>query len=275
MASRFWVGGAGTWDSTTTTHWSASTGGAGGASAPVTADTVTFDGSSGGGTVTVDSTINGLSLTSITMGAFTGTLDFSVNNPSITLTLFSNSGAGTRTLNMGSGTWTITNASGTLWDFTTVTGLTFNSNTSSLVFNYSIGGINTKTINLGVGMTYNSISITDTNATRGYGTNLNAGSSATVVTTLTLNGPLIIDVLNSFTIGTNLITTGTGLSLYNPSSGPTITLPVAGVSISNILISHITFGTGTATVTNGLNGGGVTGATFISTSSGGGGIIGS
>ena len=30
MANRYWVGGAGTWDTTTTTHWSASSGGTGG-----------------------------------------------------------------------------------------------------------------------------------------------------------------------------------------------------------------------------------------------------
>lgn len=50
-ASRFWVGGTGTWDATTT-HWSASTGGASGASSPTSSDDATFDASSGGGTVT-------------------------------------------------------------------------------------------------------------------------------------------------------------------------------------------------------------------------------
>jgi len=42
MADRYWVGGAGTW-STSTTPWSASSGGAGGASAPTAADSVFFD----------------------------------------------------------------------------------------------------------------------------------------------------------------------------------------------------------------------------------------
>src|SRR6516164_2630324 len=125
MASRFWVGGTGTWDSTTTTHWSASTGGAGGASAPVTGDTVTFDGSSGGGTVTVDSTVDGLSLSAIIAGAFTGTIDWSVNNPSMSFTstgtAISFTGAGTgRVFKLGSGTFTITN--GGAFDFGTTTG---------------------------------------------------------------------------------------------------------------------------------------------------------
>src|SRR6185437_4318435 len=83
-ASRFWVGGTGTWDNATTTHWSASTGGAGGASVPAATDTVTFDGSSGGGTVTVNATINGTNtLVSITAGAFTGALDLNANTSTI------------------------------------------------------------------------------------------------------------------------------------------------------------------------------------------------
>lgn len=41
MANRYWVGGDGTWD--TTTHWSATSGGAGGASVPKASDSVFFD----------------------------------------------------------------------------------------------------------------------------------------------------------------------------------------------------------------------------------------
>lgn len=42
MANRYWVGGTGNWDATTT-NWSASSGGAGGASVPTLADDVFFD----------------------------------------------------------------------------------------------------------------------------------------------------------------------------------------------------------------------------------------
>lgn len=58
MAARFWVGGTGTWDGAATTHWAATTGGASGASAPTSADNVTFDASSGlvaNSTITVNS----------------------------------------------------------------------------------------------------------------------------------------------------------------------------------------------------------------------------
>ena len=50
MADRYWVLGTGTWDSTSTTNWSASSGGAGGASVPTAADNVFFDANSNVGT---------------------------------------------------------------------------------------------------------------------------------------------------------------------------------------------------------------------------------
>lgn len=50
MADRYWVGGTGNWSGTT--HWSATSGGASGASEPVPADNVYFDANSGTGTVT-------------------------------------------------------------------------------------------------------------------------------------------------------------------------------------------------------------------------------
>jgi hypothetical protein len=46
MPSRYWVGDSGTWDATDTTHWSATSGGAGGASVPSSADDVIFDSNS-------------------------------------------------------------------------------------------------------------------------------------------------------------------------------------------------------------------------------------
>ena len=43
MADRFWVGGAGTWNNTSTTNWSATSGGSSGASAPTASDNVFFN----------------------------------------------------------------------------------------------------------------------------------------------------------------------------------------------------------------------------------------
>jgi len=43
MADRYWRGGTGTWNTTSTTNWSATSGGAGGASVPTASDNVIFD----------------------------------------------------------------------------------------------------------------------------------------------------------------------------------------------------------------------------------------
>ncbi|CAB4240593.1 Parallel beta-helix repeat [uncultured Caudovirales phage] len=72
MASRFWVGGTGTWN--TTFNWSATSGGAGGASVPIATDDVVFDANSGlvgnlVSTCDIAFTINNLTITtSATVG---------------------------------------------------------------------------------------------------------------------------------------------------------------------------------------------------------------
>ena len=53
MATRYWVGGSGNWDGTTTTHWSATSGGAGGTSAPTYLDDVVFNSASNATAYTV------------------------------------------------------------------------------------------------------------------------------------------------------------------------------------------------------------------------------
>ena len=60
MASRYWVGGTANWDNTAGTKWSDVSGGAGGFSAPTSADDVFFDANSGTNTIT----------TAPTMGSF-------------------------------------------------------------------------------------------------------------------------------------------------------------------------------------------------------------
>ncbi len=54
MATRFWVGGSGTWDTSSTTHWSATDGGASGASNPTASDDVIINGNSGSPTIAID-----------------------------------------------------------------------------------------------------------------------------------------------------------------------------------------------------------------------------
>lgn len=74
MANRYWVGGSGTWDATNTTNWSATSGGAGGASVPGAADDAILDAASGAAVVTLgyNPSIRRLLLNNV----FTGTLAF-------------------------------------------------------------------------------------------------------------------------------------------------------------------------------------------------------
>lgn len=52
MATRYWVGGANTWDATVGTKWAATSGGTGGASVPTAADDVFADAASGAANIT-------------------------------------------------------------------------------------------------------------------------------------------------------------------------------------------------------------------------------
>lgn len=74
--TRYWVGGTGTWNSTLTTNWSATSGGSGGASVPTSADDVVFNSASSGASYTVTVGTGGRqACKSITMsGPATGTL---------------------------------------------------------------------------------------------------------------------------------------------------------------------------------------------------------
>jgi hypothetical protein len=94
MAARFWVaGGTGDWNSTT--NWSATTGGASGASVPGSADTATLNASSGAGTVTLDISPT---IQTLTCTGFTGTLAFGTNTISLNSTGTIFAGATTMTV---------------------------------------------------------------------------------------------------------------------------------------------------------------------------------
>lgn len=135
MASRFWVGGTGTWDAADTTHWSATSGGAGGVSVPGSGDDVTIDASSGAGTITVNTNFN---IASLTCGAMGMTLDFSANNNSPTITgALTTSGTGTRTINWGSGTFTMSGNNITIFSNGTNSNQTM---TGSATFNFTYSG---------------------------------------------------------------------------------------------------------------------------------------
>ena len=82
MADRYWVGGSGSWDATTT-HWSATSGGAGGASVPTSADNVFFNSASNATsytvTVAVTSSCANLSIAAPASGSVTWTGSSALN----------------------------------------------------------------------------------------------------------------------------------------------------------------------------------------------------
>ena len=81
MANRYWVGCAGTWDTSSTTNWSAASGGSSGASVPTSADSVFFDSGSGSpGSITCVGILNCLNLTVSVTGwtIVSGTATFNI-----------------------------------------------------------------------------------------------------------------------------------------------------------------------------------------------------
>lgn len=137
MANRFWVGGSGTWDASNTANWSATTGGAGGASVPTSADNALFDSNSGTGTCTTngtvvfrDATVNSTTLVLSFGGACTGRTivltsgSVLVNGNTLTVEGFSSTNSNTRTLNFGTGGKFICTSTTVPWNTNIATNLT-------------------------------------------------------------------------------------------------------------------------------------------------------
>lgn len=262
MASRFWVGGTGTWDSSDTTHWAASSGAAGGQSVPGSADTVTFDGSSGGGTVTLN--FGGtITIQSITMGAFTGTFENSVNNNNMTLSLsgsaFSGTGSGTRTVKLGTATYTLT-GSAAVWNFTTVTNLTLTASSANIVFS---GGNGLKRFIYGnSNITYGSLTLGASSAGGSYTTE---GGGALTLGTLAITAPnYVLFSANGMTL-TNAFnwagTTSAQIFLATSTVGTQLAVTAAASSVANyVAFRDLTF-TNTPVASNSfdlLNNSGIT-----------------
>jgi hypothetical protein len=251
MAARFWVGGTGTWDAADTTFWAATSGGAGGQSVPTSADTVTFDGSSGGGTVTVNHA--SLNVVSITCGAFTGTLDFSANDNNITITGtagFSGSGAGTRTINLGDGTWTLSATSGgSLWNMGTTTNLTFNANGSTIAFTGNATSASIRGF-LGGGLTYNVFSISagaaGVNIT---GANTFATLNAAAPTTLIFPASVTNTITNAFT-WTGTSGAPIGVTCGSTSAAATISVAAGSPTVTWGAVRNMTFAGGATFAAN-------------------------
>jgi hypothetical protein len=109
MADRYWVGGASTWNTTSTNRWSATSGGASGASVPTVADNVFFD-QAGTYTVTMTGALECLNITvsagTVTFATGTApTLNIAGSMSVIGGTVWNSTGA--ITFSATSGTYTI------------------------------------------------------------------------------------------------------------------------------------------------------------------------
>ena len=255
-----------TWDTTNTPNiWFTATGGGGSPTTiPGSGDFAIFDGATCAGgltcTITAGTDISGTTLLGFTAGACTASttgciLDFSVNNPSFTLTNVSSfSGTGTRKFLFGTGTWTFTSTSqGTLYDLTTTTNL----DATSVLTNTIIYSGNSTVLRTfaGGGRTYGTFSILANTARHG----------------------IVISGANTF--GTLSIANGTWVQIpagatTTISNAPTITgtsaLPVSFQSSNiNVGVATISVSSGTVafdyTAFFGITGTG--GATFTATNS--------
>jgi hypothetical protein len=234
--TRYWVGGTGTWDRTTTTKWSATSGGAGGASVPTSVDTVIFDSASNATAYTVTLaagislragplTINGPAAGSVTI-AGTGILTCH-DNVTIASTGVLRTGTGLTVLT-GSTTGKIF-SSGVL--FTSGGGLTVNgvgcgwalgAAWSSAGFTLNNGSFDTA----GYAFTFSSFT-----TTAGMATSLSWGAS-----TLTNNATATAYVLNAATTlnaGTSTLNLTSAGSTFSSGGSPTYNnLTVSGVSVA-------------------------------------------
>jgi hypothetical protein len=270
MADRYWVGGAGTWDATTTTNWSATSGGAGGASAPTSADNVIFD------------TLSNLPTNAsyaVTVGTNANALDITIAGPAVN-TVTITSGA-TAVINCY-GSWTnaatgvvFTGTTGAAINFlATTTGKTITTNSVTLSANAILYGGVGGGWTLGSAFTSASIN-TFTNgafSTANFAMTVNSLTASGAATrsislgssTITCNAATFINFSNvtglTFNAGTSTINgssnsgllNGGGVTFYNVSfTGVTaLTHTIQGANTFNNLTftSRTTDGVGSITI---------------------------
>lgn len=222
------VGGTGNWPDTA--KWALTSGGAGGNAAPVSVDAATLDGSSGGGTLTMTGTVNAAS---ITMGAFTGTL--AVNGQTVNVGTFSGTGTGTRTLNLANSTLNVT-GTGSCWNFSTVTNLTFTS-TGSVI---NITGSGARTLNFGA-ISYGTVNVTGSGA-------VTSGNQNATFVNLNRTGtasPSDSMIVGNWTVSGLMTFAGNSaayrLGITSSATGTTRTLTPSGTrAVSNTDFANIT-----------------------------------
>lgn len=233
MANRYWVGG-GTGNYNSTTNWSATSGGASGASVPTTVDAIFFDANSGSGAVNINVNSNCLS---INLTGFAGSFVFTNNLSVVGTSLVFNvgsytvSGAGFLIFANSNNVFSIT-SNGTVWGGNLRLGNA--SPTVNLVDNLSVAGnleltssgvltLNSNNITVGGGLSILGSSViigTSNIILNGTGTWSNTGSTA-------LRNNLTINTAGTITIGNVIYNTGIltyTAGTVNVQAGTTITI---------------------------------------------------
>lgn len=237
---------------------------------PGSADTVTFDGNSGGGTCTLN--FGGtITIASLTIGAFTGTWDNSVNNNNITVsggsTAFSLSGSATRTIKLGSATYTMTSSTAN-WSFSNPSNATFTGSSATITYN---GGAGAKTFN-GGDKSYGTLNI---GAASGSGGVFSFTGSNTF-SNVNVTAPNLIEFQNgqTQTISNSVAWTGSsGSEIALMTNGNTVTSAIAFAAGSTMQWSafRCLTCTGSPVATNSFDLGGNSGVSITAPSGGGGG----
>jgi hypothetical protein len=225
MANRYWVGGAGTWNTTSTTNWSASSGGASGASAPTAADDIFFD-QAGTYTVTVTAGL----CRNITVSAGTVTFSGVTTGPTISGSM---SLAAATVWNIGATRTTTFNA--------TTTGQTITTNGVTLSCPVTFDGV-------GGGWTLGSAltltqALTVTNGSFDSGnyniTTVGFSSSNTNTRSISL-GSSTVTISIGLSTALNLGTT-TGLTWNAGTSQINLTSPTTGIASGGVTFNNVAF----------------------------------
>ena len=247
MANRYWVGGTGTWDATTTTNWASASNGTAGASAPTSVDSVFFDSSSNATAYTV------------TIGTNAAALDVSIVGPasgSVTIT-----SSATSVLNVY-GSWSNA-ATGVVFSTTTGAIINFLATTTGKTVttnNITLGGMTVIFNGVGGGWTLGSafthtqvFTVTAGTFNTGNFTLVSGGfsSSGTGVRSITLGTSTVtLSGSAAWTLTTTTNLTFSGASSTINCSGTTATFAGGSLTYNVVNFTNVTGATHNITGTN-------------------------
>lgn len=223
MADRYWVGGTGTWDNVAGTKWATTSGGAGGASVPFSADNVIFDTNSGTGTVTVN-TVNAscanFTVTATQALSIQSSGSYSVGVNGSVFSLVSGGSASVANLN---------------FNFVSATTLTTNGKS---IGSMQIGALPAQVVQLADNLTItNSFTLDQgTFTTNGFNVTVGTNFVCNGLSTQTLNlGASTVSVKNTFSLPSSNLTFNPGTSTisFNQNNGTPV-LSATGYTFNNV-----------------------------------------